>query len=216
VKGVFVTGTDTGVGKTLLSACLLAAFPRARYAKPVQTGWPADDDAATVARLAATGPGRTLSGGVRLREPASPHHAAHLERTRLTARDLAEHVRAADDGRPWVVEGAGGLLTPLSERETMLELARALELPVVVAVAVRLGAINATLLTLRALGAAGLPVLGVVPLGPSDAAYTSAMHAHSRARILAGIPRLADPSPDSVREAARAFAHDDALLGALA
>jgi malonyl-CoA O-methyltransferase len=76
VRGVFVTGTDTGVGKTLLCACLLTAFTRARYAKPVQTGWPADDDTATVVGLARAGPGRALAGGVRLKAPVSPHHAA--------------------------------------------------------------------------------------------------------------------------------------------
>jgi malonyl-CoA O-methyltransferase len=211
-----VTGTDTGVGKTLLAACLLAAFPRARYAKPVQTGWPADDDAGTVGRLAVAGPERLLPGGVRLKAPVSPHHAASLERTRLSARDLAGLVTAAEDGRPWVVEGAGGLLTPLSERETMLDLARALSLPVVVAVAVRLGAINATLLTLRALDAAGLPVLGVVPMGPEDPSFTTGVTAHTRARLLVGVPRLADPSPDSVRQAAHALAQDRVLVGALA
>jgi dethiobiotin synthetase len=98
----------------------------------------------------------------------------------------------------------------------MLELARALELPVVVAAAVRLGAINATLLTLRALEAAGLPVLGVVPMGVPDPSYETGVKAHARARMLPAIPRLANPSPDSVHDAARALAADDVLLRALA
>lgn len=211
-----MTGTDTGVGKTLLCAALLAGFPRARYAKPVQTGWPEEDDAATVEALARAAPGRVSREGARLREPCSPHHAAALEDLVLHANDLARTVGRTDDARPWVIEGAGGLLSPLSGSETMLDLARALGLPVLIAAAVRLGAINATLLTLGALTAAGLPTLGVVPLGPPDPSYRSGVRAHTQVPLLTGIPRLGAVTPAAVADVGRALAGDPALAGALA
>ena len=216
MKGVFVTGTDTGVGKTLLSACLLAGFPRTRYAKPVQTGWPEDDDAATVRALAETTRDRVHDAGARLREACSPHHAAELEGVRLAASDLARLLERADDERPWVVEGAGGVLTPLSTTETMLDLARVLALPVVVAVGVRLGAINATLLTLRALEGAAVPVLGVVAFGPPDVAYRSGFSAHTRVPLLASLVPLDPMRPGDVRAAGQRLAQVPALAGALA
>jgi dethiobiotin synthase len=204
------------VGKTLLSACLLAAFPRARYAKPVQTGWPEEDDAATVRALAEAAPGRVLEHGARLREPCSPHHAALLEDLHLSTTDLVRPLERADDGRPWVVEGAGGVLTPLSTTETMLDLARSLGLPVVVAAAVRLGSINATLLTLRALEASTLHVVGVVAMGAVDRSYRSALEAHARAPLLSSIAFLDPVTPADIRGVAATLAPVGSLAGALA
>ena len=84
LKGVFVTGTDTGVGKTIVSAALMSAFPEAHYWKPVQSGSDEDDDTRTVRELAQTSDSRCWDHGYRLVIPASPHHAAEAEEVEIT------------------------------------------------------------------------------------------------------------------------------------
>ncbi len=207
MKGVFVTGTDTGVGKTNVSAALLAATPAdVCYAKPIQTGFPPDDDLLHVRQLSGAGNERTPDLGLRLRAPVSPHHAAKLERRALTAAELAAPLKAADaPPRRWIIEGAGGLLTPVNERETMASLARALDLPVLVVVAVRLGAINATLLTLRALAGERLSCAGIVLVGHEDPSLDSALAAHAPEATLLRFPRVETTSPGVMRRLGRAL-----------
>lgn len=207
MKGVFVTGTDTGVGKTLLCAALLSAAPAdVHYAKPVQTGTPPDDDRATVLALSGVPAARVPDLGLKLPEPVSPHHAARLAGVRLEAAALAARVTAC---RPapaaWIVEGAGGLLAPLNEHETMLDLARVLGLPVLVAVRVRLGAINHTLLTLRALQQVGTPCAGLLLVGDTDPSLEGALAAHAPGRVLGRLPWLGTVTPGAVPAAGRAL-----------
>src|SRR5207302_9795967 len=115
-RGLFVTGTDTGVGKTVVSAALAIRFPGCTYWKPVQTGIEQDDDAADVHRLA----GCSIAEGIRLPRPVSPHLAARLSGTTITLEDLrlrwagrgpAPLVGQVPDlprreGAVWIVEGA--------------------------------------------------------------------------------------------------------------
>jgi dethiobiotin synthase len=111
MKGLFVTGTDTGVGKTVAAAALLQRYRGVaplRYWKPIQTGIEIDDDTATVRRLGAAAAPEIFEEGVRLEKPVSPHLAARWAGTRI---DLAE-LRALLPDEPdttWIVEGAGGL-----------------------------------------------------------------------------------------------------------
>lgn len=215
MRGVFVSGTDTAAGKTVLCAALLSAFPRARYVKPVQTGWPADDDRAEVLRLAQAPPGRAPAFGARLAAPVSPHHAAHLEGVRLSCAALEAEVRGLDDGLPLVVEGAGGLLVPLSDRELQSDLIGRLGLPVVLAVGVRLGAINATLLTLEALARREIALAGAVLVGPDDPSLASALAAFAPGAGIGRLPRLAPLTPASLAAAAAPLAQIPALRAAL-
>jgi dethiobiotin synthetase len=190
VRGLFVTGTDTGVGKSVLSAALaaamLAAGERVAACKPVLTGldeppeagWPRDDE------LLATGAGTDPGEITRLRYgPAvSPHLAAQLAGAPLDPAALAEHARElAREGATVVVEGVGGLLVPLSMNFSVRDLAVELALPVVVAARPGLGTINHTLLTLESARAAGLRVAAVV-LTPWPAA-ASAMERSNRSTI---------------------------------
>ncbi|MFM8979735.1 MAG: dethiobiotin synthase [Planctomycetia bacterium] len=219
MRGCFVTGTDTSVGKTLLCAALLAAAPAGvHYAKPVQTGSPPDDDRATLLELAGVAAARVPDLGLKLPVPVSPHHAAQLAGVRLEAAALAARVTAWRPApQAWLVEGAGGLLAPLNARETALDLARALGLPVLVAVRVRLGAINHTLLTLRALEQAGLACAGVVLVGDDDPSLASALAAHAPGRVLGRLPWLEPVTPAAVQAAGRALcAGSPALAAALA
>jgi dethiobiotin synthetase len=169
VRGLFVTGTDTGAGKTVLSAALLAAMAaageRVRAHKPVVTGlhepsttWPPDHE------LLAAAAGMTPEDVAPLRYgPAvSPHLAAQLAGERIDPATLLAAAQAAAKDTTLIVEGVGGLLTPLADGYTVCDLAAALGLPVLIAARPGLGTINHTLLTLRAARAAGLDVRAVV------------------------------------------------------
>src|SRR5579884_3369913 len=129
MRGLFVTGTDTGVGKTVLSAALMIRYPDCRYWKPIQTG--SDDDTSEVLRLAGLPRASAYPHGVRLPDPVSPHLAAQRANTRI---NLAAHIaepKRSDD--PWIVEGAGGVLVPVNESDLIVHLIERLGLAVVVA-----------------------------------------------------------------------------------
>ena len=208
MNGIFVTGTDTGVGKTVLSALLMASAPTGvGYWKPVQTGTDDDDDTGTVAQLSGLPNSRIHDVGARYRLPASPHHAAAAEGAEITLDGLL--AQAPPAGR-WVVEGAGGLLVPLSDSCLLTDLVAALELPLVVAASTRLGCINHTLLTVRHALAMGLDVLGVVMMGPPDPSALSGLAAHCPAPILAEIPWLDALDQSTVARESRVF---DGLWG---
>ncbi len=171
--GCFVTGTDTGVGKTLAAAALLYGLARHHRRvvgmKPVAAGtvrvdssWVNDDVLALRAASTVEVP-PDLDNPVLLPDPLSPHMAAaragvHIDVSRLVAcyRELARHADAV------VVEGAGGFYVPLSDDETGADLAQALALPVVLVVGLRLGCLNHALLTAEAIRARGLTLAGWV------------------------------------------------------
>lgn len=171
-RGVFVTGTDTGVGKTLAACALLHALARRGVAavpmKPVAAGaslhggeWLNDD---TVALLQAAGlPGEAAARvtPVLLREPMAPHIAAAREGRAIAMEPVREALRAlGDGGRFLVVEGVGGFRVPLDARTDTVDLARLVGLPVLLVVGLRLGCLNHALLTAQAIAAAGLPFAG--------------------------------------------------------
>jgi dethiobiotin synthetase len=174
VGGLFVTGTGTGVGKTVLSAALLAAMAAAgkpvNAHKPVVTGvddqpgeWPPDHE--LLARVAGMSPEEVAP--LRYGPAVSPHLAAKLAGERVDPEQIASAagnaLRSADArGAVLIVEGVGGLLVPLTESFTVRDLAARLNLPLLIAAAPGLGTINHTLLTLGAARAAGLDVRAVV------------------------------------------------------
>src|SRR5579863_10339010 len=124
MKGLFVTGTDTGVGKTIAAAALMHRFRGAgllRYWKPIQIGIEIDDDTATVQRLGACSPEEIFDKGVRLPKPVSPHLAAQWAGQRIDLTELRGLVEFADGDTTWIVEGAGGLLVPINETQSMVD-----------------------------------------------------------------------------------------------
>lgn len=194
-RGIFVTGTDTGVGKTVVSAALMLRYrpasPLLRYWKPVQTGIEQDDDTREVARLTGLGEDGVLAEGVRLAKPVSPHLAARLAGTRVTVADMVTTL-AAQAPRPWMIEGAGGVLVPLNETELMIDLMSALGLPVVVAASAGLGTINHTLLTLQALRTRSVRPAGVILVGPKNPDNCAAIEQYGHVPVLGELPHV-DP-----------------------
>jgi malonyl-CoA O-methyltransferase len=201
MRGVFVTGTDTDVGKTVVSAWLVRALD-ADYWKPVQAGLDGETDSDVVLRLAGLAPARIHASAYRLEAPLSPHEAARREGVRI---DLSRFELPASP-RPIVVEGAGGLLVPLNDRALIADLIARLGLPAVLVARSTLGTINHTLLSLEALRARRIPCLGVVINGPPNAANRKAIETYGRAHILAELPRLEPLDETAIAEAARRFA----------
>jgi dethiobiotin synthetase len=197
MKGLFVTGTDTGVGKTVASAALMHRFRGAgplRYWKPIQTGIEIDDDTATVRHLGACADDELFNQGVRLPKPVSPHLAARWAGQRI---DLAElhGLIGNDDGTTWIVEGAGGLLVPVNESQTMADWIAYLALPVLVVARSGLGTINHTLLTLEVLQARRLRVAGVMMIGEPNADNRAAIEKYGRVPVVAEMPFLTPLDP---------------------
>jgi dethiobiotin synthetase/malonyl-CoA O-methyltransferase len=191
---VFVTGTDTDAGKTVVSAwlCLHAG---ADYWKPIQTGHPPDRDADIVTLLsgAHAHPERHL-----LRAPLSGYDAARLEGKRIELDDF----QLPQTSRPLVIEGAGGVLVPISETACTLDLMVRLGAPVIVAARSGLGTINHTCLTLMALRSRSLPILGVVLSGPPNPGNRAAIEHFGNTKILAEIPPLNPLSREALQRVA--------------
>jgi dethiobiotin synthase len=197
VRGLFVTGTDTGVGKTVLSAALMLRHPEAYYWKPIQTGARdyTADDTAEVRRLSG---GQVIDAGIRLPDPVSPHLAARRVEMTIDLDPLVSQVRTT----PVIVEGAGGVLVPVNDSQTMIDLMVLLGLPVIVAARTTLGTINHTLLTIEALRARALRVAGVVMIGDADADNRAAIEHYGKVAVVGEMPRF-DPL---TRESLRAWA----------
>ncbi|HEV7585397.1 MAG TPA: dethiobiotin synthase [Solirubrobacteraceae bacterium] len=169
MRGLFVTGTDTGAGKTIVAASLLAAMAAAgqpaRAHKPAVTGledppgrWPRDHE--LLAAVSGSSPDEVSP--LRYGPAVSPALAAELAGEPIEPQALVAAARAAGGDAPLIVEGAGGLLSPLARDFTVCDLAVALGLPVVIAASPGLGTINHSVLTVRAARAAGLDVRAVV------------------------------------------------------
>jgi dethiobiotin synthetase len=187
MKGFFVTGTDTGVGKTVLSALLVAALDGI-YWKPVQTGANEGTDRNSVRLWAACPEERLLLERYYFDRPVSPHLAAREGGIRI-ALDAFE-LPAPVAGHPLIVEGAGGAMVPLNENDLMLDLMLRFGLPVVVAARTTLGTINHTLLTLAALRGARLGVHGVVMIGEKNIENRRAIERYGKVRVVGHIPVL--------------------------
>lgn len=190
---VVVTGTDTDIGKTVFSAGLTAAL-QASYWKPVQSGLDGPTDSDTVARLS----GRpVLPEAYRLHLPASPHLSAECEGVEIDPARLALPAGAG----PLVVEGAGGLMVPLTRRSLFLDVIAGWGAPVILAARTALGTINHTLLSIEALRARGVRVAGVVFLGEEVADTQSVICEIGRVATLGRLPRLDPLTPDTLATA---------------
>lgn len=168
-RGIFVTGTDTGVGKTRVAAALLrglaAAGVRALGMKPVAAGIERGQarNADVAALIAAAGAAADIAdiNPYSFAQPMAPHLAAAAAGIVIDLETIAAAcARLAARADAVVVEGAGGAMTPLSERTDMLDIAARLGLPVLLVVGIRLGCLNHALLTAQAIRARGLELAG--------------------------------------------------------
>lgn len=209
MNGLFVTATDTGVGKTWVACALVRAAVRrglrVAVMKPCETG--DGDDGARLADAAARALDPSLVRPYRFKLPASPEVAARAEGATVALAHLAEaFARLTTDADFTIVEGAGGLLVPVAPNALMADVAARLGLPLLVVARASLGTVNHTLLTLEAARARALPVAGVVlcraveTAGPEEATNPGAIATWGRVPILGIFPhgRDADAVADRV------------------
>jgi dethiobiotin synthetase len=188
-----VTGTDTGIGKTVFAAALAQALG-ASYWKPVQAGLEPETDSQTVARLSGV---KTLPEAYRFKLAASPHRAAAAEGITI---DPAALVLPPG---PLVVEGAGGLLVPLNADTLNIDVFAHWGAPLILCARTSLGTINHTLLSLEAIEARGIPLLGVAFIGEANDDSESTICRLGKARRLG---RLGPVSPLDAAHLGAAFA----------
>jgi dethiobiotin synthetase len=185
-ESLFVTGTDTSVGKTLLSALLVAALD-AIYWKPIQTGATEGTDRQTVIKLAEIPEVQTIPESYCFDPPVSPHLAAQASGVTI---DLARIRVPAKVDKPVIAEGAGGILVPINDSDLMLDLARHLGFPILIAARSALGTINHTLLTVRALRCAKLRIKGVVMIGNRNKDNERSVEQFGAVPVVGSIPWL--------------------------
>jgi len=197
LKGLFVTATDTGVGKTTISCALLSAWRRSHRVaamKPCETG--GGDDAERLIAACGRPLAPSLVRPYAFPLPASPEAAAAEAQAPYVDIGNIRNCLAklSDEAELVLVEGAGGLLVPIDPERTMADLAAALELPILIVARPSLGTINHTLLTVEVARARGLRVLGVVfsraeaRVGPEEPWTPSQIGRHGRVRLFATLP----------------------------
>lgn len=220
-RGLFVTGTDTGVGKTLVACALLHAFAqrgsRVIGMKPVAAGAQlingirVNHDVEQLIAASNVSAPHDLINPYCFEPPIAPHIAADLQNTDIKNKTLCQSYERLSALADWVVvEGAGGFCVPLNDHETSADLARQLALPVVLVVGMRLGCLNHALLTVEAIRARGLALAGWVAnhIDPSMAqadANVAALHARLAAPLIA---RFRFSTPPDAHALAAQFALD--------
>jgi dethiobiotin synthase len=195
-SGIFVTGTDTNVGKTWVSTLLVAALKKKKipvgYFKPVQTGL--DSDTAQVRIQTGLPEEDAPPPAYFFPQPMAPARAASLANDGAGVQIQLDSIfhywknlpNFAD--RWWVVEGAGGLMVPLNSKHVIRDLIGAFGLKTLVVSSTRLGTINHTLLTLEAAKAAGVDVVGVVLNGQDDPGLEKVIEDYSNVPVIANVP----------------------------
>ena len=182
---LIVAGTDTDVGKTVVSALLVQGLA-ARYWKPVQSGLADGSDSQWVQQRLNLPPGRILEESYRLQAPVSPHWAAEQEQLLIDPQRLS--LPPGDE--PLVLETAGGVMTPLRRDWLQIEQIGRWGLPLVLVARSGLGTLNHTLLTLEALRHRSIPVLGLVLNGPLHPDNPRTLAELGGVPVLAQLPRL--------------------------
>ncbi len=191
-----VTGTDTGIGKTVFAAALVRALDGI-YWKPVQAGLTGETDSAVVRRLSGLSKDRILPEAYRLATPASPHVAAKRDGLEIDVDTLAP----PDTRLPLVIEGAGGLMVPLTRHALQIDLFAFWRTPVILCASTKLGTINHSLLSTEALKRRALPLLGIAFIGEENTESERAIVELGQVRRLGRLPHL-DPLDASTLHAA--------------
>lgn len=186
MKYLIVSGTDTGVGKTVVAAMLTLGLGGVYY-KPTQSGTKDGTDRDTLQRLTDLGDERILENGITLSQPLSPHRAAELDGVEI---DLDALTPPPQTDRPLIIEGAGGLMVPLNRDTLFIDLFARWQHPVVLVARTGLGTINHTLLSLEALRRRNIPILGVAFVGDENADSIRTISDMGHVKVLGRVPLM--------------------------
>ncbi len=190
---IVITGTDTGIGKTVFAAGLTVLLGGS-YWKPVQAGLAGETDSEIVARLSGV---RILAETYRLNTPMSPHRAAEIDGVEIDpARLEIPNVKG-----PLIIEGAGGLMVPLTRNEIFIDVFRKWQIPVVLCARTALGTINHSLLSIEALRSRNIPLLGVVFIGEAMPDSQRTIAEMGKLRVLGRLPLLDPLTPKALADA---------------
>lgn len=195
-RAFVVSGTDTGIGKTVFAAALAGAL-NARYWKPIQAGLEGGGDRETVRRLSGLDDAKILPETYRLTSPLSPHRAAAIDGVEI---DL-EKLRVPEVDGPLVIEGAGGLMVPLTRKLLQIRLYMTWELPVILVARTALGTINHSLLSIHALRMHELPVHGIAFVGEQNSDSERTICEMGDIKHLGRLPVLDPLNAESLRAA---------------
>ncbi len=224
-NGLFITGTDTGVGKTVVAATLAYALHQRHlnfsYIKPVESGisnqeyLEKNSDAALVKRAGFLTEPLNEIVPFTFREALAPLLAARREGLKLSGKDLGESIKARiKPSKLTLVEGAGGLLAPLCPNYLIIDLVKELQLPVLVVCRTSLGAINHTLLTLDRLRQEGIHTIGIIAnhltaaTGPAEETFITQLTEFDPVTVFGELPFLKKP-PSDLKDWERLRAHID-------
>lgn len=195
-ESFFITGTDTGIGKTIISA-IIAKGLEASYWKPIQSGLNEETDTETVKRLTGLSDRHFKDETYRLTEPLSPHASAQIDGIHIK---MERFQLPSFHTKHLIVEGAGGVMVPLNEDKMIIDLIASLKLPAIVVARSELGTLNHTFLTLEALRKRSIPVLGVVMNGSENESNRKAIEYYGQTTILAEIGHMKKRSPTVLQE----------------
>lgn len=195
---IFITGIDTGIGKTLVSAILTEKL-NADYWKPIQSGDLDSSDTLKVKSLISNKVSHFFPEAYTFTQPFSPHKAAALDKVTV---ELENIVLPKTDNQ-LIIEGAGGLMVPLNDNFLIIDLIKQLNAQVILVTKHYLGSINHTLLSLHALKKYGIPVIGVVFNGDKDIYSKSYILQYSEVADLGQIPEYKTINKKTVKEAGK-------------
>jgi len=180
---IFVSGTDTGIGKTVVSA-MMTLGQSATYWKPIQSGLEEETDTEFVRRVTGLSDEHFMPERFRLQEPLSPHASAEIDGVTISLDDFQLPEAGTNN---LVVEGAGGLLVPLNDNDMIIDLIERFQLPVLLVSRSELGTLNHTFLSLEALRSREIPVLGVVMNGPKNESNKKAIEKYGNVEVIGEI-----------------------------
>jgi dethiobiotin synthetase len=195
---IVVTGTDTGIGKTVFSAALTDALGGC-YWKTVQSGLDKESDSEVVHRLGRIPLERILPEAWRLKTPVSPHRSAEIDGVVITT----ELLQPPSTRLPLIIEGAGGLLVPLTRHQTFADVFARWQIPAILCARTGLGTINHTLLSLEAMRVREIPILGVAFIGDEYSDTQKTIEEMGCVRVLGRLPYLNPLTTDTLRQAVR-------------
>ncbi len=196
-RAFFVTGTDTGIGKTVVSAMFTKGL-EATYWKPVQSGLHEETDTEAVQRMTGLPANHFIDEAYRLTEPLSPHASAAIDDVEI---EMDAFAMPDYETRHLVIEGAGGIHVPLNEKYMIVDLISQLDIPALIVARSGLGTLNHTLLTIEALRKRDIPILGVVMNGTENESNRKAIEHYGDTSVVAEIDEFPELSPLTLKHA---------------